>query len=115
MPPQPIERARPPPGAVDEIRLVGDDQLRPFGQRRRVGRELGVDREQVVERIAPAGRIQIHHVQEQARALGVTQELMPEATSSLAPGMRPGRSAMTKVRSPSTRTMPRDGVSVVNG
>ena len=41
----------------------------------------------VVERIAPAGRIEIEQVHEQARALGVAEELVPEPAALAA---RPG-------------------------
>ena len=64
---------------VRQIRLVGDDDLGPRRQSRRVGGELPIDHVQIVDRIAARLRVEIEHVQQEARSLGVTQELVAEA------------------------------------
>jgi hypothetical protein len=65
--------------ALGQLGLVGHDDLRPRGELRRVGGELGVDDAEVVERVARGGRVEIEKVQQQPGALGVAQELVAEA------------------------------------
>jgi hypothetical protein len=47
-------------------------------------------------------------------AFDVPQEVVPQALARLAPGIRPGTSAMTNWTSPASTT-PRFGIKVVNG
>src|SRR5437016_3116458 len=66
------------PGRLREVDLVDDHHLLARGQLRRVRGELRVDDVEVVEGVPPRGRIEIQHVQQHARALGVAEELVAE-------------------------------------
>src|SRR3990167_6225491 len=65
---QPLENRR--PGAprtvgLDQVDLVGDDDLRTLGERRRVGTELPVDRVQVLHRIPSGQWIEVEEVDQE--------------------------------------------------
>ena len=93
-----------------EVHLVEGHDLTAAGRLRRVGRQLGLDDLEVVLRVGPGGS---DDVNEQAGALDVAQELEAEAGAFVAPSMRPGMSAMTRVVSQLDDT--EVGTSVVNG
>ena len=85
------------------------------GERGIEERELAVDLIEVVDRVAPAHRREIEHVDEQARAREMAQEAIAEPFAACAPGIRPGTSATTNELPLRARTTPRFGTSVVNG
>jgi len=74
----PLDRV-PPRQGLGEVGLVGHDDLRALGERRRVRRELLVDDAEVVQGIAPRLRIEVEHVEEEPCPLGVPEELVTEA------------------------------------
>ena len=78
--------------ASEQVGLVGHDDLRPRGQRPPSRRASSASiTSQVLERVAPVWRIEVEHVQEQPRALGVAEELMPEPLALGGAGDEPGQ------------------------
>jgi hypothetical protein len=65
-------------GRLRKVGLVGHDDLWAPGQLRGVPPQLVVDNLEILERITARLRIEVEHVEQKPRALGVTEELMAE-------------------------------------
>ena len=103
-------------GFGQQIGLVQHQPARLAEQRRIVFAQFLDDRVRVGDGIGVGvHRRNVDEVQQQPRALQVARNWWPSPAPSAAPSIRPGMSAITKLRFTSTRTTPRCGCRVVKG